>query len=307
MNIYVPTYKKKNLTILRLIQQDKDIHLTLCVRRNEYESGFYDYLKDTLQVSFLLLDNVHDIGETRQQILEYSMKHDKYCIMFDDTVLRLIDIKDSSKLTSTILEESIKKLEKDELYDNIVIFSYIKNNIVKVDEDMLVLTKKELIANDEEEYFAGFPCQVIILNNDIVKRHNLRYIDMECGGLEDTSFVANCLREGLIFKFCKTFRYDAEEVNIPKVGGNHTEASDYEKVKIRYDLMHYRTYKIFKDMMGISMQARYKKYMKNQILFLSFDWDYYRKLLVYDRNKNQDIIDNKLSLTQYLKKNNIEL
>ena len=71
--------------------------------------------------------------------------------------------------------------------------------------------------------------------------------------------------------------------------------------------MHYRTYKIFKDMMGISMQARYKKYMKNQILFLSFDWDYYRKLLVYDRNKNQDIIDNKLSLTQYLKKNNIEL
>lgn len=302
IDIYVPTYKKKNPTILKLIQEDKNIRLVFCVRDEELTSGFYDDFPKSKQVKFLNLGkDIHNIGETRQRILEHCIENKiTYCVMFDDTVLRLVDML-SNSLTSQIIKRSIKRIEYDKLYQYIAMYSYTKRFILKQQNGQMIQVEKPPVKDDSEVYFAGFPAQAYILNIPVLVKHKIMYKNMNEFGLEDTSFVAECLKQGLIFKFNPKLKYDAEEVNVPKTGGNHTEANDFDKVKAKYDKMHYLTYEAYKDMMGTSVQARYRHYLHNPILFLVFDWEYYRKVLVYHRSENQDLIDHNLSYNYYLK------
>lgn len=298
INIYVPTYKRKTFPVLNFLK-DKDIMLTLCIRSEEDDAGFYDNLKKLSRVKILRLGyGIKDIGETRRAILQHCIDNNvDFCPMFDDSVIRIATLDDIGP--AEIIQYCIKNMQLDYWFDRIAGFGFVTRRAYRNET-----TYREYhLPSMNEIYFADFPSQAIILNVKVLKQHNIQYHAIQDKGLEDCVFVLDCLREGLIFKFNPLYRKDALAANMPKEGGNHVEYDASSKVRQKYNVCSAKTFDLYKDMMGIYPVGRYRSYLQGEMLLLGFDWSYFRDVLVYDRDKNEQIIKDKLSYSKYLERN----
>lgn len=297
-NIYVPTYKRKTFPVLNFLK-DKDITLTLCVRSEEDDAGFYDNLKKLNRVKILRLGyGIKDIGETRRAILQHCIDNDiDFCPMFDDSVIRIATV--DPHMPANIIKHCIQNMLHSNDYDITAGFGFVTRRAYSNET-----TYREYhLQSMNEFYFADFPSQAIILNVKVLKQHNIQYHNLQDKGLEDCVFVLDCLREGLIFKFNPSYRKDALAANMPKEGGNHVEHDASSKVRQKYNVCSAKTFELYKDMMGIYPVGRYRGYLQGEMLLLGFDWSYFRDVLVYDREKNEQIIKDKLSYSKYLERN----
>ena len=126
--LFVPTYKKKDIAILSFLGKDKNIVINLCVRPEEDDAGFYDEFKVLDRVNVIRLKyGLHDLGETRQNILDYCYQNFiKYCFQFDDGLTNVVDGLDSSKKISEIFEEVVDIMENDCMSDKMIGFTFTK-------------------------------------------------------------------------------------------------------------------------------------------------------------------------------------
>lgn len=298
--IYVPTYKKKHPRILALLK-DNDIVLNLCVRQEEIDSGYYndEQFQDERIHLISLGYAIKDIGETRQRILDYCKAHNvEFCTMFDDTVYEIRSKLYQSATPSTLLRLCVGALRMNPKKLPVALFGFTKAEMLKVDSlGNEAYFEIEQTQEYKEKYFAAFPAQAYILNMKYV--YDIGYKNLNERGLEDTVFVCECLKRGYVFEFDSAIQYCAEEINTPKQGGNHIEHNSFEKVRDKYNLAQYKTFEHYKDMFGLSLEARYRNYLQGNVAFLNFDWAYYRELLVTKRKENQKIIDMNLSIKGY--------
>ena len=134
--IYVPTYNRTTIPVLQMLNEDKQLSITLCIRRGTesmYQS-FKDKYRNRLQ--FLILDDVHDIGDTRAAILDYSKQRDDYCIMFDDCI-NGVKIEDIEMCISDIIDYCIQFLSERQrwLEPDVIAYTFFRegNRFVGVD------------------------------------------------------------------------------------------------------------------------------------------------------------------------------
>lgn len=301
VDIFIPTYKRKTFPALNFLN-DKLIRLNLCVRSEEDDAGFYDELKRIDRINVIRLGyGLTDIGDTRQAILQHCIDNDiDFCPMFDDSVIRLYNrsvygINEPSRMIAKLIDE-IKQLD---ITDNVALGGFVTRRAYSTWDGTTGDFREFDYPQYHEHFFADFPSQAVILNVKVLKQHGISYHKIDEYGLEDCVFVADCLREGLVFYFNPSFRKDALAANAVKEGGNHTVHNSKEKIRSKYNVAQMKTYERYKDMMGIIAEARYRNYLEGEVFFVGFNWSYYRDVLVNDRNKNQDIIDSHLSYEEY--------
>lgn len=301
VDIYIPTYKRKTFPALELLD-DENIRLNLCVRSEEDDAGFYDELKRLDRINIIRLGHgLTDIGDTRQAILQYCIDNDiDFCPMFDDSVIRLCNnSKYGVSKPSEMIMKLIDEIKQLDIADDVALGGFVTRRAYSTWDGMTGKFREFDYPQYNEAFFADFPSQAVILNVKVLKQHGIQYHKISEYGLEDCVFVADCLREGLVFYFNPRFRKDALAANAVKEGGNHTVHNSKEKVREKYNVAQMKTYERYKDMMGITAEARYRGYLEGEVFFVGFNWNYYREVLVFNRKMNQDIIDAHLSYEAY--------
>ena len=210
--ICIPTYKRKWPSILPIIRQNDDLTFMLCVRKDEYLSGYYNEPQFNLQnIQYMLLDNVHCIGETREAILQYAINNNyNYCFMIDDTQYGLHDTTNRIKYLSTILDNCIERFETDKLKDKAFAFLFSRKAF-------------STTIKNQKTYFISQLCQTYILNCKICKDYDLHFKRMDEVGIEDLDFYIEAVNKGLVALSDTRFIRIGEHPSIKRDGGCHYE------------------------------------------------------------------------------------
>lgn len=209
--ICIPSYKRDNPVILSTIAHTENLTFHLCVRRSEYENGYYDKPQFKLSnLKFILLDNVNCIGETREAILQESIKLGyKYCMMIDDTQFGLHDITNRIQNLKTILSNCIERFETDKFKDRAFAFIFSRKAFSTIPKKC-------------KTYFISQLCQTYILNLDIIQKYDLHFKSMNTVGVEDLMFYYEAARKGLIALSDTRFIRIGLMPSVKKKGGCHT-------------------------------------------------------------------------------------
>lgn len=208
--ICIPSYKREHPCILSLVRNTPELDFFFCVRRSEYEAGFYN--KSQFEMSnlrFMLLDNVNCIGETREAILQHSIDDGyKYCLMIDDTQFCIHDSSNRINNFSSILKVCLNRFETDKLAKRAVAFNFSRKSFAySIDK--------------HETYFITQLCQTYILNLDLVKKYDLHFKRMDLVGVEDLVFYYELCKKGLVVLSDTRFMRIGLMPSARKQGGCH--------------------------------------------------------------------------------------
>lgn len=290
--ICVPTYKREKPLCLQLLEKDESIVLHLYVRKAEYESGFYDGIKQKRIVFHLISDNTVDIGDTRKQVLESCIEDKvKYCVMLDDSVTDIFIFDEKDRPTS-VINYAIELMKYDELHDYVADFAFAKYGSIDNDGSLVVLDRSFI---DEKRYFTTFPCQCHIIDVNKIKAAGITYHAVADCGFEDANFLGDIIKAGLVVIGRKYICFNAAYANKLKTGGTHTVMStDLKALERKYDKFNKMSLDYLK-LDGTSIEKRYRKYVGCNLSLIKWDYDFYREVLVEKREQNKDIIANHLS------------
>lgn len=288
IDIYVPTYKRKNPKILAFLK-DKEIRLHLCVRHETVKD--YEHLKSYNRFSIDdrlsivdLGDGIKDIGETRKKIIEHCLsKRLKYCIMFDDGLTNVLDLSDKYTSISTSIKKAINFLKKKQTeHKEVFCYTFYRagNNFLGVDK--------------KDEYFVGFPLQAEIIDLNYIRRYNINFKSMKEVGLEDIAFFVDAVKEGLIFVSDQNICIEGKLPNAIEEGGNHQE--DVKAFEKKRDDSHKQLMSYVGKMYGIMLTKKYRESLGFCLTYAKIDFSYFRDVLVYHRTENKKIIQNKFMI-----------
>lgn len=281
--VCIPTYKRAYPLSLNLINDDVDIHYF--VRKDDLELGFYDHWlygdEDRLQLH-ALPEHVHELGETRQAILDYCKTNDiDYCIMLDDGVYKFG--KNNRKMASYI-ESIIEKFE--DCYGSTVAGSFVKRGYMSTNGKRGKIKRK--ISCD---YFGNVPTQAIIINVKRFFEFGLSYKSIEEVGFEDCAFFIDAVKKGCFIASDNSWTFEAIVPNAKKEGGSHEFTVSLEE---KYD----RQMKLCKDyigdMYGVQVQKKYRNYADSMMTMIEIDCDYIRE--VFLNHRNEKLIENQFKL-----------
>lgn len=285
----VPTYGRKEPKILEMLKKDKSLEIDFFVRGEDYDRGFYDELKRKKRVKVHSLGRgLHELGETRQRILEWCQSYDvRYCCMFDDGIVDVVDEMIPQLTISEVFEHCIHLMQTDKLHDNIVGWSFHKRNGIYADGSTCKWNDDHV---KQERYFLTMPAQALIIDVAMTTFHKIEYKSLDEVGFEDCAFFADCVKEGLIFGARKYIKIDGAVPNEKKVGGSHVASEDIE---LKYDEQNKRCLEYIGNMMGVYVEKRYRSFAKGLMSYIIFDTDYYREVLCEKPKENAQIIKSK--------------
>lgn len=208
--ICVPSYRRKNPLILALVECCPDLTFHFCVRASEFNNGFYDepqFKKDNIR--FMLLENVSCIGETREAILQESIRLGyKFCLMIDDTQFCIHDASNRIQFFDTILDNCLRRFETDPLKDKAFSFIFSRKSF-------------SLSQNKQETYFITQLCQTYILNLELIQQYDLHFKRMDVVGVEDLIFYFEACCKGLVALSDTRFLRVGQMPSVKKKGGCH--------------------------------------------------------------------------------------
>lgn len=155
------------------------------VRKDDYEAGYYNKPQFKLNnLSFVAIDGVHELGMTREKILQYAINNSyDYCMQIDDSQFGLQDITGQHVRLSEIIDECLLRFKTDKYADKAFAMNFIRDV-----EDVKLF----------KQYFLSQLCQTFILNCKVCKQYDLHFHSLDNCGLEDLSFVIHAADKGLI-------------------------------------------------------------------------------------------------------------
>lgn len=284
--ICVPTYNRKNPKILKMLEKDKNLVLSFCVRGELLDSGFYDDFKNNPQIELLNLGyGLTNLGHTRQRIMQYCKdKKIKYVTMLDDTLDDIYDIIDMGKPISQILDEVIDRLENDPLKDLCVMYQFHRPE------------RKRCISDKEhKKYFVCCPVQAFTINVDKAFEYGLTFKSYDEAGSEDEAFFVDTLKKGLITCSNTNVNISGDIAAVRKEGGTH-ESDD-----ILENIADYRETKLAQyagEMYGVYYTKRYRTNIGCLFSMATFDYDYFYDVLISRREQNKKIIDSEFKVVK---------
>lgn len=297
ISIYVPTYNKDELPILKFLE-DEDIRLVFCIRHEEVNRRYYKDLKKQYKdrIDFVDLgDGIDNLGETRKRIIDYCINNNvRYCFMFDDgltSVEHTYDIlsndgsliKDKSSLFDVLVEALTNLVKHEAKFEECFCYTFNRRG------------NSFLGVSEKDEYFTSFPLQAQIINTEKCKKYNLNYEDMKICGLEDVAFFMDAVKRGLIFCSNQQIVIDGKLPNVVVKGGSHNEKSIEDFIKKR-DYQHQLLMKYVGNCYGIMLTKKYRESLGFKLTYARVDLGYFRDVLVYHRKEDEDIIKNQFRI-----------
>jgi hypothetical protein len=278
--LFIPTYNRTQLNCLKLLERDSEIELNLCVREEQLADGFYDFLKGAERVNLISLGTgIRDLGETRQRILTHCKENDiDFCVMLDDG-LDNIYCKSCEKLSpSDCISAAVEQMKNDKMSKYCAIYQFHRPE------------RKYSNVDASSRYFVGMPLQALIINVKIAKDYDLNYYPICEAGFEDEAFFIDAVKKGLITCSNSEINVSGALPNVPKVGGSHG-TSDTKMLVERYDRYNTLFLKHIGPTYGVYITKCMRHSIGAQVSYCLFDYAYFKKVLVDDRDENQEIID----------------
>lgn len=282
----VPTYNRKEPLILKLLDRDPNLELYFFVRQELIDEGFYDDLanRDRCHVVSIGL-GTHDLGASRAFIMEWCKSTGtKYCVQFDDGIFNIHDDSAPNATISETISKCCDIMENDPMKEQAIGFSFHKRIGMYNDGRTILYDDSKL---SDANYFVSFPAQAVILNVPLAFEHNITYKTLDEVGFEDCAFFADAVKNRLVYCSRKHIRIDGIVPNMPKAGGSHSASQNLER---KYDLQNERCIKYIGNMMGVSIEKRYRSYANGLLSYIIWNTDFFRETLCDKPIENEAVV-----------------
>ena len=200
--------------------------------------------------------------------------------MFDDGLTKVSDLSEEDSTISSCIKKAIdflKKKQKEHKEVFCYTFYRLRNNFLGV--------------HKVDEYFVGFPLQAEIIDLDYIRKYNINFKSMKEVGLEDIAFFVDAVKAGLIFVSNQDIHIEGKLPNTIEKGGSHQE--DIDAFEKKRDNDHKKLMQYVGKMYGIMLTKKYRESLGFCLTYAKIDFSYFRDVLVYHREENKKIIDNK--------------
>lgn len=282
--ICIPTYNKKDLKCLKLL--DGSVDINFFVRQEQLDEGFYDFLDDVPNVSVVSLgDNVIDIGDTRERVMKWCRDHDvMYCVMLDDGVDELYIDGVPYDVHTTITRLIADYEQMRIIHPHLMGAAFRKRKAIFADG-----SKRQIdFGLDNRHFLACTPTQAVMWDVQMCQVYDLHYKTLDVCGFEDCAFYVDALKEGLLVYTPNNYCFSAVVPNTTKLGGNHKPDENIER---KYDKQSFKCREYLGDIYGIGLSKRYRNYANAFLTLVEVDNDFFNEVLVLHRKANQKIID----------------
>ena len=271
--ILVPSYNRPDAKLLQRLLVEPELPIILCIRREQEE--LYSRWKG--KCGFLLLDNVHDIAETRAEIVRLVSPYLKSAFMFDD------DINELDYLIPSLTRNGVESMRTSKLNTGYVAryIDILKMWMCLIEESDSKLAISSLLyrpdswhlknKNAPDEYNAGACIQCVWLNLNLLSKHEIHYKPHSLVGNEDYALQFDIMSAGLLTCVFKDLMYDCPAVN--SNSGGCENANGYTDAFERYKWYVSCARSYYGNHPGI----RYTTTKRTGIESVKFNWKYWRK------------------------------
>lgn len=265
----VPTLGRKNPLILKMLDKDPSLEIDFFVRGEDYESGFYDELKQKDRVHVHSLGyGLHELGTTRKRILNWCEANEvDFCCMFDDGIYNVEDTIWHTSISRT-LTLACTKMINDQKWNKVIGFSFVKRYALQTSGEEKFVN----VHSKNDWYFVNFPCQACIIDVQMAKRNKVSYKSLDDVGFEDAAFFIDSIKKGLIWIGRKNICIDGVVPNASKSGGSHSSS---ESIEQKYDLQTSKCMNYIGDFPGVRIEKRWHNYMNANVAFIIYDLEYF--------------------------------
>lgn len=216
--VCIPSYNRPDAKLLQILQHE-DVPVYLFIRKEQYEM----YSKYSDKFKIIKLSNVHNIGQTRNAIIRYCIKHKiPKIFMLDDDIyfcdFMLPSVTSGNKeamrpyCTHTGGSYTVKP------YFFKMWMQYLREADPRVaissaggKSDWWNIRN----ANSTPIYNSGSPIQCIYVNVRLLHNHGINYMDSDICGIEDYALQYHCMKAGLYTYVVKDLVYGC-----PTMGAN---------------------------------------------------------------------------------------
>lgn len=288
--IYVPTYNKTEIPIVKMLDLDSNLEIVLCIRDEEKDKYnvktlVQDKIKNRLNI-LNLGRNIHDLGETRKRIVQHCIDmNERFCIMLDDGLVDINNLAYSNMTNhiSTFLYDCRQEIHLDELSDLIFAFTFRRK------------TDKFIGVSESDRYLCGLPLQAVIINVDCCRKNDLNYTSMSICGLEDTAFMIDGLKKGLI-TIGTVAQIEGKLPNTLSKGGSHIQNESEEAFEFRRDIDNAKLRKYIGDIYGVEYTKKYRESLGFSLQYCRIDFEYFRDVLIKYRKHSKKLIETQFKI-----------
>ena len=270
--ILVPSYNRPDAVILQRLEKEPELPLILCIRREQEE--LYSRWKG--KCAFLLLDNVHDIAETRAEIIRLTAPYLSQAFMFDD------DINELDYLIPSLTKNGIESMRTSKLNTGYTprYIDVLKMWLCLIEQSDPRLTLSTLAyrpdswhlknKNAEMRYNNGACIQCVHLNLKNLQFAGINYKPHSMVGNEDYALQFDIMSNGLLTAVFTDLMYGCPAVNSHP--GGCENANGYSDATERY-----RWYvSCAKSYYGNHPGIKYTKTRRTGIESVKFNWRYWQ-------------------------------
>lgn len=271
--ILVPSYNRPDAQFLQRLLVEPELPIILCIRREQEE--LYSRWKG--KCSFLLLDNVHDIAETRAEIVRLVSPYLKQAFMFDD------DINELDYLIPSLTRNGVESMRTSKLNTGYTAryIDILKMWLCLIEQADPTLTLSSLLYRPDSwhlknkdaptRYNNGACIQCVHLNLENMSKLSIQYKPHAVVGNEDYALQFDIMSAGLLTTVFTDLMYGCPAVN--SHAGGCENANGYSDANERYKWYVSCAKTYYGDHPGI----KYMRTKRTGIDSVKFNWKYWRK------------------------------
>lgn len=273
--VLVPSYNRPDAKLLQRLLVEPELPIILCIRREQEEM----YSKWRGKCAFLLLDNVHDIAETRAEILRQVFPYLSQAFMFDD------DITDLDYLVPSTTRSGKSAMRTAHLHtgNDTRFIDVLKMWLCQIEQCDKRLSLSSIAyrpdswnpshADKEIEYNKGACIQCVWLNLRALKETAIQYKPHAEVGNEDYALQFDVMSSGFLTAVFTDLMYDCPAVNSHPGGCENANGYRDAYERYRWYVSCARSY--YGDHPGI----RFVTTRRTGIESVKFNWKYWRSLV----------------------------
>lgn len=278
--VLVPSYNRPDAKLLQRLLIEPEFPIILCIRREQ--ETLYSQWKD--KCAFLLLDNVHDIAETRAEIIRQVSPWLKTAFMFDD------DINELDYLIPSLTRNGVESMRSSKLNTGYTarFMDILKMWLCLVEQcDKRLTISTPLYRPDswhlknkdaEIEYNSGACIQCVYLNLENLSYAGICYKPHSLVGNEDYALQFDAMSAGLLTTVFGDLMYGCPAVNSHP--GGCENANGYTNANERYKWY----VSCAKSYYGNHPGIRYATTRRTGIESVKFNWKYWKTFVKGESN-----------------------
>ena len=281
--IFVPSYNRPNPILLERLSKEPELKIVLCIRREQYD--MYKHWEGKVY-SIMLLDNVHEIGETRQRIIENIGDSFSHIFLFDDDVQELDYLIPSltrggkeAMRTSKLVNEYIPRYT-DVLKLWLYYISLMNEPKTTISCPLYRPDSWHMKNKDAILSFNSGDCkQAVWLNVYNMRQYNINYKPNYIVGTEDYALQFDIMNAGLVSLVVTDLMYGCPAINSHPGGCENANGISDPNERYKWYFDH------AKDYYGNHPGIRYTKSIRTKVDTVKFNWKYWRK--IYESNNSK--------------------